>query len=99
MEHARLQAGYIWALWDTSLDVEAGVTHASLLTKVNVCAAGRRRRDGGGKSESVRDYTVMRLDTSLSMELCTHAFHCCVVLCQSHGSECFFLFKVISITT
>lgn len=51
MEHARSQAGYIWALWDAGLDVEAGVTHASLLTRVNVCAAERRRRDEGGKAE------------------------------------------------
>lgn len=46
-----MQAGYIWALWDASVDVEAGVAHVSLVTKVNVCAVGRRRSDGGWKLE------------------------------------------------
>lgn len=40
-----MQSGYIWALQDASVDVEAGVAHVSLLTKVNVCA-GRRRKEG-----------------------------------------------------
>lgn len=38
-------------------DVEAGVAHVSLVTKVNVCAAGRKEEtEDGEKSE--RDATV-----------------------------------------
>lgn len=42
-----MQAGYIWALRDASVDVEVDAAHVSLLTKVNVCAAGGREEERG----------------------------------------------------
>lgn len=41
-----MQAGYIWALRDASVDGEASIIHVSLLTRVNVCAAGREKTTG-----------------------------------------------------
>lgn len=45
MEHALCRLATLGLLRDAGVDGEAGVAHVSLLTRVNVCAAGRRRGD------------------------------------------------------
>lgn len=57
-----MQAGYIWALRDASVDVEANVAHVSLLTKVNVCAAagGEERVSEGRECRTMSECQVTR---------------------------------------
>lgn len=59
-----MQAGYIWALWYAGVAVRASVAHVSLLTRLNVGAAGRRESATGNECVSRKDFAVMKYSQS-----------------------------------